>query len=96
MLLYPLAITLIILAFISAIFGYHRYVYSVTTLFTLFAAIGDMLNALPFGLNNTSTISAIIEVYKNTLPFFDMGMGWIVPSIIGLIIGVIISLIKKD
>jgi LIVCS family branched-chain amino acid:cation transporter len=96
MLLYPLAITLIILAFISAIFGYHRYVYSVTTLFTLFAAIGDMLNALPFGLNNTATISAIIEVYKNTLPFFDMGMGWIVPSIIGLIIGVIISLIKKD
>jgi branched-chain amino acid:cation transporter, LIVCS family len=84
------------LAFISAIFGYHRYVYSITTLFTLFAAIGDMLNALPFGLNNTSTISAIIEVYKNTLPFFDMGMGWIVPSIIGLIIGVIISLIKKD
>lgn len=95
MLLYPLAITLIILAFISAIFGYHRYVYSVTTLFTLFAAIGDMLNALPFGLNNTATISAIIEVYKNTLPFFDMGMGWIVPSIIGLIIGVIISFIKK-
>ena len=39
---------------------------------------------------------AIIEVYKNTLPFFDIGMGWIVPSIIGLIIGVIISLIKKD
>ena len=96
MLLYPLAITLIILAFISAIFGYHRYVYSVTTLFTLFAAIGDMLNALPFGLNNTATISAIIEVYKNTLPFFDMGMGWIVPSIIGLVIGVIISFIKKD
>ena len=55
-----------------------------------------MLNSLPFGLNNTATISAIIEVYKNTLPFFDMGMGWIVPSIIGLIIGVIISLIKKD
>lgn len=95
MLLYPLAITLIILAFISAIFGYHRYVYSVTTLFTLFAAIGDMLNALPFGLNNTATISAIIEVYKNTLPFLIWAWaGLSLPSSV-LSLALLFLLLKK-
>lgn len=96
MLLYPLAITLILLAFISAIFGYRRCVYVSTTIFTLLAAIGDMLNALPFGLNTTASIKSIIAIYQQTLPFFDLGMGWIVPSIIGLIIGVIIAVIKKN
>lgn len=95
MLLYPLAITLILLAFIDAICGYHRYVYVCTTILTLIAAIGDMLNALPFGLNKASAISSIIEIYRNTLPFFDIGMGWILPAIIGLVIGTVITVLTK-
>lgn len=95
MLLYPLAITLILLAFIDAVFGYHRCIYLCTTVFTLLAAVGDMLNALPFGLNENSAISGIIEIYRHTLPFFDIGMGWIVPATIGLIIGIAITIIKK-
>lgn len=96
MLLYPLAITLILLAFIEAIFGYHRYIYLITTIFTLLAPIGDMLNALPFGLNQSSTVASLIQIYQSTLPFFNIGMGWIVPAIIGLVFGIIISIIKKD
>lgn len=95
MLLYPLAITLILLAFIDAICGYHRYVYVCTTILTLIAAIGDMLNALPFGLNEISAINSIIEIYHNTLPFFDIGMGWILPAIIGLVIGTVITVLTK-
>lgn len=95
MLLYPLAITLILLAFIDAICGYHRYIYVCTTILTLIAAIGDMLNALPFGLNKASAISSIIEIYHNTLPFFDIGMGWILPAIIGLVIGTVITVLTK-
>lgn len=95
MLLYPLAITLILLAFIDAICGYHRYIYVCTTILTLIAAIGDMLNALPFGLNEISAISSIIEIYHNTLPFFDIGMGWILPAIIGLVIGTVITVLTK-
>lgn len=94
MLLYPLAITLIILAFIQAIFGYHRSIYVSTTIFTLLASIGDMINALPKELH-TDTITAIIQFYQNTLPCFNIGMGWITPTIIGLIIGSVISFIKK-
>lgn len=95
MLLYPLAITLILLAFIDATCGYHRYIYVCTTILTLIAAIGDMLNALPFELNKISAINSIIEIYHNTLPFFDIGMGWIVPAIIGLVIGTVITVLTK-
>ena len=95
MLLYPLAITLILLAFIDAVCGYHRYIYLCTTVFTLFAAIGDMLGALPFGLNEIPAVNSIIEIYRNTLPFFDIGMGWIVPAVIGVIIGTVITFITK-
>lgn len=94
MLLYPLAITLIILAFIQAIFGYHKSIYISTTIFTLLASIGDMINALPKELHG-DTITSIIQLYQNTLPFFNIGMGWITPAIIGLIIGSIIAIIKK-
>ena len=95
MLLYPLAITLILLAFIDAVCGYHRYIYLYTTVFTLFAAIGDMLGALPFRLNEIPAVNSIIEIYRNTLPFFDIGMGWIVPAVIGVIIGTVITFITK-
>lgn len=95
MLLYPLAITLILLAFIDAVCGYHRYIYLCTTVFTLLAAIGDMLGALPFGLNEIAAISSIIEIYRNTLPFFDIGMGWIVPAVIGIALGTVLTFITR-
>lgn len=95
MLLYPLAITLILLAFIDAVCGYHRYIYLCTTVFTLLAAIGDMLGALPFGLNEIAVISSIIEIYRNTLPFFDIGMGWIVPAVIGIALGTVLTFITR-
>lgn len=95
MLLYPLAITLILLAFIDAVCGYHRYIYLCTTVFTLLAAIGDMLGALPFGLNEIAAISSIIEIYRNTLPFFDIGMGWIIPAVIGIALGTVLTFITR-
>ena len=94
MLLYPLAITLILLALIQAVVGYHRSIYLSTTLFTLLASIGDMLNALPKDLH-TSAIASIIQFYQATLPCFDIGMGWLAPAFIGLIIGSIYALSKK-
>lgn len=41
-------------------------------------------------------IQGIINLYQTTLPFFSMGMGWIVPSICGLVVGIIISVVRKD
>ncbi len=95
MLLYPLAISLILLSFISAVFGYHRTIYISMTIFTLIASIGDMFNAFPESLKNSDIISSIIQVYQNTLPFFDIGMGWIVPAVVGLVIGIVCNVFTR-
>lgn len=94
-LLYPLAITLILLAYIGWIFGYRPCVYRLTTLFTLIAAFGDMLQYLPYGLTDTPLVQSIISFYASTLPMYDLGLGWVVPSLIGLVLGFIVFSIRK-
>ena len=86
MFLYPLAIILILLALLSPLFKHSRLVYQITTAFTLLAAIIDGLNALPASLHTITFISVIINFAKDFLPFFSLGMGWILPAVLGFII----------
>ena len=95
MFLYPLAITLILLALLSPLFQHSKFVYQITTAFTLLAAIADGLNALPAGLQATKIIATIINLAKDFLPFFSLGMGWILPAIVGFIIGCLGIMIQK-
>ena len=94
MFLYPLAITLVLLAFLSAVFGSRQSVYLSTTVFTLLAALGDAFNAMPKSVQQLDWVQQLLAVY-HVLPFFDIGMGWIVPSIIGLAVGVIYCLVRR-
>lgn len=96
MFLYPLAITLILLAFLSPLFKHRQIVYLFTTGFTLIAAIGDALNALPEFLRGDSTVQLLIALYRDVLPYFDIGMGWVVPAACGLILGWVIGLFQKN
>ena len=73
MFLYPLAITLVLLALFSSLFGGRRAVYLGTTLFTLVAAVGDALNALPAGGKELSAVQSLLGIYQQ-LPFFSIGM----------------------
>ena len=95
MLLYPLAITLILLTFISAAFGHSRTLYVTTTALTMLAACGDMLNALPDSLKNTDSVSSLLQIYQQTLPLFDIGMGWVIPALIGIVVGAVIIFVRK-
>ncbi|WP_317946105.1 branched-chain amino acid transport system II carrier protein [Carnobacterium maltaromaticum] len=96
MFLYPLAITLIFLALLSPLFKNRQVVYVTTTIFTIFVSIADGLNALPASVKSISFIDNILAFYSRYLPLFDIGMGWVFPAILGLIIGWIISLVKKQ
>lgn len=95
MFLYPLAITLILLALLSPLFKNRQIVYGMTTLLTVFVSIADMLNALPAPIHNSEIVQTILNFYSRYLPFFDSGMGWILPATIGLVIGWLISLVTK-
>lgn len=90
--LYPLAISLIILAFLSPLFHHRRVVYAVTTAFTFCVSIIDGIILLPINWKAMPVLPQIVKFYQKFLPFYDIGMGWIVPVCLGLVVGWIISL----
>ena len=95
MFLYPLAIILVLLGVSGPLFKNNPIVYQTVTIFTIIPAIIDGLQSSPAWIQNANITQKIIEFAKNTLPFFGIGMGWIVPAVFGLILGLGIYLIKE-
>ncbi len=91
MFLYPLAITLILLALLSPLFKDRQIVYMMTTLCTLLVSIADGINAMPESVKNQESVQGFLTIYHNFVPFFDIGMGWIIPLVVGLGAGWILS-----
>ena len=95
MFLYPLTITLILLCLFGHWFQYDRRVFLSVTAFTAAAAALDFLNALPAGAQELLHVNAISLVANKYLPFFGLGMGWVVPACIGLVIGLVLHISGK-
>ena len=95
MFLYPLAITLIILALIGKIFDHDRVVYVSVTAFTVFAAVFDLIKTLPEGIRSGLHLDGLVGLAEKVLPWFNLNLGWLVPAIIGFVIGMIIHRTKK-
>lgn len=96
MFIYPLAITIIILALTGRFWGNKRSVYIWTTVFTLLAAVFDFANALAgtlqsSGITNTAFLDSITAFGAKVLPLFDIGLGWICPAVIGFCIGLLVK-----
>ncbi len=89
MFLYPLCITIILLAFLSPLFQHDSRVYLTTTFCTILAAFGDAVHNLPANITSIPSIENIIAFYHSVLPFFAIGMGWVVPASLGFIAGII-------
>ena len=95
MFLYPLAIVLILLALFGKFFGHDKKVYAFTIGFTLLPSLYDGF----MSLNKSVTIidSAAIEaITSKYLPFSSLGLGWICPAALGLIIGLIVHFASKS
>lgn len=92
MYLYPLAIVLVLLSLFGKYFDYSKTVYTWTIGFTCVAAIYDLLNALPEELY----LQRIIITFRHILPFSSVGFGWVIPALIGFVIGFVLYKTKKD
>ncbi|MDZ5508502.1 branched-chain amino acid transport system II carrier protein [Enterococcus cecorum] len=95
MFLYPLAIILVLLGVSGPLFKNNPIVYQIVTIFTIIPAIIDGLKSSPAWIQNAGITQKMIEFAQNTLPFFEIGMGWIVPAVFGLVLGLGIYLIKE-
>lgn len=90
MFLYPLAIVLILLAVCSPWLGTSRLLFGMTTAWTLIPAMLAGINALPRTLTTTGIGHALVELNQH-LPLATLGLGWSVPALIGLLIGLVMS-----
>ena len=87
MFLYPLAITLILLALCGGLFKHDRAVYLSVTAFTCVAALFDLMKALPESLQGALHLQGAIGFAERTLPFYGLSFGWVVPAAVGLLLG---------
>ncbi|MFK3937791.1 branched-chain amino acid transport system II carrier protein [Alkalihalobacillus sp. NPDC078783] len=83
--IYPVAIVLIFLTFLHPLFKGSRLVYQGTILFTLIVSIFEGFEQV--GLS----ISFIHRFFENFLPFYSLGLGWVIPAIVGGIVGYVVS-----
>jgi branched-chain amino acid:cation transporter, LIVCS family len=91
MFLYPLAIVLILLTLFSPLFGQKQSVYAASMSLTFFVSFFDGYSALAASLPNmnVSFLDSVKALYMDYLPLYDIGLGWIVPALIGATIGYI-------
>ena len=90
MFLYPLTIILILMGLVGRAFGYDRRVYISVAIPTTLADILDLINTMPAGLKEAINSDVLLAPFHQYLPFFSYGMGWVIPSVVGLVIGLAI------
>lgn len=86
--LYPISIVLIALAFLQKWLGRFKAVYPVGILFT---GIISLISALAQNQIAIPVITPLIE----KIPLYDMGLGWVIPAIVGILLGIVISGLNK-
>lgn len=85
MLLYPLTVVLILLTFANSLFKGRRIVYVCTMLATLAVSLVDAWDA-------AFTLSPEAKAWlASYLPWHAIGLGWIVPALLGMLVGLILS-----
>ena len=89
MLIYPPAITLILLALLGNAFQHNKKVYVCVTICSWAASIFDFLAALPDEMQSALHLEPVIAFARHALPLFDLNLGWILPSLVGLCIGLL-------
>ena len=96
MFLYPLTIAIILVSIVGGLFNYHTTVYRWTIAFTMLPAIFDGVKSLPAETVAALHLDGVVAKVGAFLPLSDIGMDWVVPSVLGFVVGLIFYALKKD
>ncbi|MFA1714914.1 branched-chain amino acid transport system II carrier protein [Peribacillus frigoritolerans] len=88
--LYPVAIVLIVLTFFHSLFKGKSEVYLGSLLLTAIISIMDGIVASGIKLD------AVSDLFTQYLPLYSVGVGWVIPAIIGGVLGYMVYLLKGD
>lgn len=86
--IYPIAIVLMTVALFAGIFNHARIIYVLPLITTFFVAINDGLKGFGIEIGWYNNI-------LNKLPLQEQSMGWLVPAIVMVVIGIVITLATK-
>ena len=89
MLLYPLAITLILLVMCNGLFSGYRSVY-------IGAMIGAGVIAVCDAIKSAGLLVDEIDAMLGFIPMFVQGGGWIIPALAGAVIGFAIAKVRNE
>lgn len=86
--IYPIAIVLMLLVLIDKAFNRARIVYTLALIATALVSLYDGIKGAGFKITWYENI-------LNTLPLYDQNIGWLIPALVGLVIGWIIHLMTR-
>lgn len=86
--IYPVAIVLIILAYMEPFIGRYRAIYPFVVTLCVVSSVIEVLE------KKNIVIYGITTLIKQ-MPFYNAGFGWVIPSIIGMILAILYSEITK-
>ena len=89
MLIYPPSITLVLLALTGKIHDHDTVVYRWTLAFVWPVAFLDFWKALPYDL--MPSLTRVLTSISAMLPFSAYSLGWLLPAMVGLCIGMLIK-----
>ena len=95
MFLYPLSIVLILLTLGGRLFGNHPTVLRWTIGCTAVAALADLLRTMPEGTRAVLHLEGVVSLAETWLPLCKAGFGWLVPAVLGLVIGLVLRRARR-
>ncbi|MGL5379540.1 branched-chain amino acid transport system II carrier protein [Clostridium sp.] len=84
--IYPISIMLIVLAMLDKFFKESKLIYSLTILFTGTVSVVYGLNGFGIDLGT--------KLFGN-LPLYSQGLGWVLPALLGIVLGGVFGFIKE-
>ena len=89
MFLYPIAISIIVLALFGKLFNYNKRVFSITISFAFAFAILDFINAFPKNSIMPTNVINTVNAILSSLPLSNIGLAWVIPTLIGFLISLV-------
>ncbi|SIT76836.1 branched-chain amino acid transport system II carrier protein [Pontibacter indicus] len=83
--IYPMVIMLIVLTLFGSLLRNRNAVYTWSVLLTGIVSVVEGLSAAGFELS-------ISDVFARYLPLYSLGMGWVLPALVGCVIGFVVSM----
>ncbi len=98
MFLYPLAVALMLLTFLSKLFNHSRVVYTAAIAVTFLVSIVDGFKTFCqlFNIEYFGWLSAVVHFYEQVLPFYQQGLGWLLPVLFTIVITVVFVRVRHN